>query len=119
MKQCKDFGEVLVALGQGKTVINAYENQVKLEGDRLKYRNLDYGNESWNTLPSLVEEEFYYPAPIYEEPKTVEIDMWGNIYPDGTIVFLNTKEEADSFKDPDRIACIHIKRTVTEGEGLE
>ena len=118
-KTCKDFGEVLVALGQGKTVINTYEHHVKLERGQLKYRKLAYGNDDWDILPPLVEEEFDYPAPMYEEPKTVEVDVWLNVYEKGLagLIYLS-RERADKYASSHRIACINIKRTVTEGEGL-
>ena len=67
MKQCKDFGEVLVALGQGEIVIDCDGHKVRREGDWLSYQE---PNGTWKSL--LYEEVgFNYPAPIYEEPKAV------------------------------------------------
>ncbi len=115
-KTCKDFGEVLVALGQGKTVVDAYGQQVKIKNNWLHYRVTSTGE--WSSLRNDMV-EFSYPAPIHEEPKTVEVDVWLNIYEDSACseVF-TTKEGADLYGDDDRIACINIKRKVTEGEGL-
>jgi L-ribulose-5-phosphate 3-epimerase UlaE len=50
--------------------------------------------------------------------RTVEIDVWLSVYPDGSVGCWGTSEHSDTYSDPGRIACINIKRTVTEGEGL-
>ena len=55
---------------------------------------------------------------LVEEPQTMELDCWVNVYTDTVGVAWETKEEADSNADSNRIACINIKQTVTEGEGL-
>jgi len=55
------------------------------------------------------------------EPKTVEVDFWVNVYSTDrpTEYTWLTKDGADQAVDRlGRIACINIKRTVTEGEGL-
>ena len=75
---------------------------------------------------------FSYPAQIHEEPKTVEVDVWLNVYAeciskdwvdnpetnDDYGYYYRDERDADLHKQPGRIACINIKRTVTEGEGL-
>jgi hypothetical protein len=63
---------------------------------------------------------------LVEKPKTVEVDFWVNVYSklDGenklTGYSFASKEQALQESDyvGKRIACINIKRTVTEGEGL-
>lgn len=51
--------------------------------------------------------------------KTGVFEGWINIYPRGNdVVIYTSKEEADRFAAHSRIACIHIKQTWTEGEGL-
>jgi hypothetical protein len=113
---CANFGEVLVALGQGKVVLDDDGHQIKMVDNWLEFKdNLGY----WHILDS-EDARFSYPAPIHEEPKTVEVDVWINIYPaeyNQDVIYL-TKKRADELARPSRIACINIKRTVTEGEGL-
>ena len=53
------------------------------------------------------------------KPKTVKVDFWVNVDDDGSFEAHETKEIADDECHSDRIACINIRRTVTEGEGLE
>ncbi len=115
MKTCKDFGEVLVALGQGK-IVKGKQELYRMTDSRLVFKR-----EKWlESCLSLKDKLFSYPAPIHEEPKTVEIDMWVNVYHWGfSHVGFLSRERADREADiPHRIACINIKRTVTEGEGL-
>lgn len=52
------------------------------------------------------------------KPRTIEIAFWANVYEDGSYFRYATKEEADTAAASSRFACINIKRTVTEGEGL-
>ncbi len=115
-KTCKDFGEVLVALGQGKTVVDEDGRQVKIKDNGPHYRIPSTGE--WSSLYYDMA-GFSYPAPIYEEPKTVEVNVWLNVYPDGDNSNYSTKAKADEGAGLNRLACINIKRTVTEGEGLE
>ena len=51
-------------------------------------------------------------------PETVEIDVWFNVYPDGTITWYCSPFDANNYANMARIACINIKRTVEVGEGL-
>lgn len=51
-------------------------------------------------------------------PRTIEVDLWINVYGDRAFCFYSTKEQADKGVLPNRFACINIKRTVTKGEGL-
>lgn len=51
-------------------------------------------------------------------PVTHEIDVWVNVYADGGARVHRTKKKADLACDGPRVACVNIKRTVTEGEGL-
>jgi hypothetical protein len=60
-----------------------------------------------------------HPLDLVEEPETVEIDVWLNIYPACVVGVYPTKWKADHGTQPSRIACINIKRTVTKGEGLD
>ena len=52
------------------------------------------------------------------KPKTVDIDLWMNVDSDGCWAFYDSKYNADMYSHKDRIACINIKRTVIEGDGL-
>ena len=118
MKECKDFGEVLVALGQGKTIIDKHLDIYRLSSG---YKVLDFrdisGNWHYNFSPL---DAIELPASIYEEPKMVEIDTWLNVYPWGASALgFHTREMADKGASPERTACLNIKRTVTEGEGLD
>ena len=56
---------------------------------------------------------------LVEEPETVEIDAWLNVYPDGECVVYSERTKADENAARNRFACIPIKRSVTKGEGLE
>jgi len=117
MKQCENLAEVLVALSQGKILIDTDGYRIRLNGETFQYTN--YHNE-WYDLKA-IPTKFSYPVPVFEEPKTVAIDMWVNVYHWGFshLGFLS-REQADKDADEShRIACINIKRTVTEGEGLE
>jgi hypothetical protein len=53
-------------------------------------------------------------------PRTVEVEFWVNVYANGlpSQCLYATHNEADMCARHDRIACIHFKRAVTEGEGL-
>jgi hypothetical protein len=117
-KTFKDFGEVLVALSQGRTVIDSCGRRVNIFDEWFQAYCEEH--DDWLVLES-EDIDFDYPAPIYEEPKTVEIDMWVNVYHWGfSHLGYLSREQADKEADtPHRIACINIKRTVTEGEGLE
>lgn len=53
-----------------------------------------------------------------EKPK-VKVDFWVNVYPSSSSHWYSTREVADAMAAYDRIACIHIEREVTEGEGIE
>ena len=115
-KTCKDFGEVLVALGQGKEVIDIHARRVMLFDDWFQAYCEEH--DDWIVLER-EDVDFDYPAPIYEEPKKVYFDLWVNVYKNETWVSRHpTKKAADLYNDPNRIACINIIRTITEGEGL-
>lgn len=65
-----------------------------------------------------------HSAPEPEEPKTVKVGFWLNVYDDGsTGDVADTRDEADEAEAElrycDRIACIHIERDVKVGEGLD
>ena len=53
------------------------------------------------------------------EPTTIEVDFWCNVYA-GRIPPCNyeTAAEADKTAYSDRVACLHIKRTIKEGDGI-
>jgi hypothetical protein len=54
-----------------------------------------------------------------EKPK-VKVSCYLNVYPRGRIGDPHdSRAEADVAADQGRIACIHIEREVTEGEGIE
>ena len=55
---------------------------------------------------------------LIEEPRTIEIDVWMNVYRHESASLWITREGADQAALPNRIACVNIKRTVAEGEGL-
>lgn len=117
MKECKDFAEVLLALGQGKIVIDADDCRIRIKGNDILWASEDVDN--WDLFSHLDPEDFNYPAPIYEEPKTVEIKFWVNVYPDFTSGTTHIdRYDADVQAEDDRIACINIEQSVTEGEGL-
>lgn len=59
-----------------------------------------------------------HPNDLIAAPRTIEIAFWANVYEDGSYFRYATKEEADTAAASSRFACINIKRTVTEGEGL-
>jgi hypothetical protein len=58
------------------------------------------------------------PYDLVEEPQTVELDLWVNVYRDGTTTTWHSADDAEAAALRNRFACFHIKRTVTEGEGL-
>lgn len=56
---------------------------------------------------------------LIEKPREIEVEFWVNVYPSGTAGTLyRTRKLADEVQLSDRIACLHIKQTVTEGFGL-
>ena len=55
---------------------------------------------------------------LIEEPRTIDVDVWLSVYPDGSVNCWGTREIADTYSNHTRIACVNIKQTVTEGEGL-
>lgn len=52
------------------------------------------------------------------ESRTIELDLWLNVYRCGVICEHKTKEQADKEASKTRFACINLKRPVREGEGL-
>lgn len=52
------------------------------------------------------------------KPRTVEVDCWMNVSTEGNCVVWMSRDIAEKFSNSDRLACIHIKQTVKEGEGL-
>lgn len=56
-------------------------------------------------------------ADLENIPETVTVDVWCNVYPDGSVFVHKDKHGAD-YAASDRIACIHIHREITVGEGL-
>lgn len=55
---------------------------------------------------------------LIQVPVKHTLDVWLNIYPSGASYNYETKEIADSRAAQRRIACLHIVREYTEGEGL-
>lgn len=51
-------------------------------------------------------------------PEPLIVELWINVYPDGSENFHKTREAADRCASSDRVACIHIVREYYEGEGL-
>lgn len=51
------------------------------------------------------------------KPNTIELDLWINVYPDGSGTAYQGRDKADLRAALDRVACIHIQQ-ITEGEGL-
>ena len=52
------------------------------------------------------------------KPRTIELDLWLNVYPDGSCTVYQGRDNADLRGALDRVACINLKRIITEGEGL-
>ncbi len=54
------------------------------------------------------------------KPKTIDIELWLNVYDKNRISYWSNKEHAEFEGEvlPGRFACMHITRTITEGEGL-
>lgn len=50
-------------------------------------------------------------------PEKRTLDVWVNIYPDGAAYWAN-RDDADTCAVKDRIACVHIVKEYTVGEGL-
>jgi hypothetical protein len=62
------------------------------------------------------------PEDLIKKLETVNVDFWVNVYKDGIHgnLIKETKDECDkAARAGGRVACINIKRTVVEGEGLE
>lgn len=56
---------------------------------------------------------------LFQVPQKRTLDVWVNVYADGTTGSVrNSKEDADYHRLHNRIACLHIVREYTEGEGL-
>ena len=55
----------------------------------------------------------------YRAKKTHTITFWINYYSNGEFSMWHSREEADRVASRNRIACLKITRTFTEGEGLE
>ncbi len=51
-------------------------------------------------------------------PKQHEVDFWVNVDKDGFKNTYETKKDSDTWASRDRIACLNIKRSFLEGEGL-
>ena len=76
-------------------------------------------SRQWGSSGRIPLDPYLNPADIIEKPKTTEVDFWVNIYPNGGYGCTErTRTKADHYAGPKRIACINIKRIVTEGEGL-
>jgi len=57
-------------------------------------------------------------ADLIVKPKTIELDFWINVYPNGCCAPYPTRQQADEWAVDQRIACVNWKRTITEGDGL-
>lgn len=78
--------------------------------------NIEINTKRFSALAAAEQLKKHIPA-----PKTNEIDVWLNIYDNNdyhAYVHLS-KQDADDESDDGRIACLHFKRTFTEGEGLQ
>ena len=55
---------------------------------------------------------------LIEVKPRIQRKVWVNIYKDGVALVHRTRERADKFASPRRIACIEIEIDCEEGEGL-
>lgn len=61
---------------------------------------------------------------LIKEKKKINVEFWVNVYADGEKMVCYTPAERDNVFSGDntyegrKIACLHIKQTVTEGDGL-
>lgn len=88
----------------------------------------DFGSVLYKEDGSLLNDMGCHPQDIvakYVEPRKVKVDAWMNVYEDGGLGIACGKADADqdafhytNYNVTKRIACIHIEREVTEGEGL-
>ena len=56
---------------------------------------------------------------LIEAKKTHTVTFWVNFYPENVTSSWRSKQSADNVATDDRIACLEITRTFTEGEGVE
>lgn len=73
--------------------------------------------ESW-TRRGLQHEGKQSCLDLIVRPRTIELDLWINVYSDGLFGVHQGREESDLRAALGRVACINLKRTITEGEGL-
>jgi len=84
----------------------------------IEYAPARWAIQDWNINGAYLEGK-HSDKDLLEVKKTIEVDCWLNVYPTRHPYVWANREEADELAAPDRIACIHIKQTITEGEGLE
>ncbi len=85
-----------------------------LEGVEIEYLNTCGWSGCLGANPGWHENTEYRVKPT---PKTIEV--WVNVYPGYIGAFIYTSEfEANKSGGPDRIACVPVTVTYTEGEGL-
>lgn len=118
----------------GGTVIDVTRVKKTRGGQEVRIYALDGGNahlihgarlepsvgwlaETWNKYGQHLQ-GLMKSLDLVEEPETVELDVWCNLYPHCVVAVWRDRETADRCAAPSRIACFNMKRTVTKGEGL-
>jgi len=84
----------------------------------VEYAPARWAIQDWNINGAYLEGK-HSDKDLIEVKKTIEMECWLNVYPSGEAIGFSYRSLADDRALHDRAACIYIKRTVTEGEGLE
>lgn len=87
-----------------------------LEGKTVQFRPRGSNGWCWADLEHPGWQVADYEYRIKPDSKTV--DYIANVYPGGNIYFHINKTMANMDASADRIACVPVKVTYTEGEGL-
>ena len=117
--------EMKISMDKGYQTIDGRKVTIYAINGKGKYPihgSVDGQMHTWTTEGCYGGSHLESNTDLIEKPKTVDLDFWINVYPDGFDQHVGihpSREIANlrSVKDQ-RIACINIKRTVAVGEWL-
>ena len=102
-----------------------YRNYCDDAGDKYPIHGAFKDDEGvWIQIKHIFDGRFYlggvkHDYDLIEVKKTHTVTFWVNYCHNNDVGAYTSREEADGESSYDRIACLEITRTFTEGEGLE
>ena len=78
----------------------------------------DGGYHRWAKDGNLYQSLSECPLDLINIPRKIKVNLWLNVYADGSAYSYRSKDDADMWAGRNRIGCIHIEHEVEVGEGL-